>query len=317
MARCDLPAVAAAGCERGHCFSWLRRPPGRAHDCRREHGVPAQHGRVHAVQLLSVAGAQASAYLVQEHAVSHACSERSPRRAHGFRRHTAGIHGDQSVRLHGRSTIPRHPAPSRRHGRPHGRRACLPRHARLDDRHRSAAPGQRTHMSYRSHADLGGQSGHGRVIPEPEGELLFHAAWEPKALALTLAMGATGAWNIDMSRSARETLPNYASLSYYALWIEGLQKLLAERRLLQETEMLAGRMLDSPGVVPRVLKAADVPPALAFGAPTQRTPTTPARFAIDDRVRTRHGDVPHHTRLPHYASGRIGRIDRIHGVHVF
>jgi len=172
-------------------------------------------------------------------------------------------------------------------------------------------------MSYRSHADLGGQSGHGRVIPEPEGELLFHAAWEPKALALTLAMGATGAWNIDMSRSARETLPNYASLSYYALWIEGLQKLLAERRLLQETEMLAGRMLDSSGVVPRVLKAADVPPALAFGAPTQRTPTTPARFAIDDRVRTRHGDVPHHTRLPHYASGRIGRIDRIHGVHVF
>ena len=171
-------------------------------------------------------------------------------------------------------------------------------------------------MSYYSHADLGGQLGHGRVIPEPEGEL-FHAAWEPKALALTLAMGATGAWNIDMSRSARETLPNYEALSYYALWIEGLQKLLAQRGLLREAEVLAGRVLDPPGAVPRVLKASDVARALAHGAPTQRTPTTAARFALGDSVRTRSGDVPHHTRLPHYARGKTGRIERIHGVHVF
>ena len=32
-------------------------------------------------------------------------------------------------------------------------------------------------MSYHSYADLGGTSGHGRVIPEPEGEL-FHAAFD-------------------------------------------------------------------------------------------------------------------------------------------
>jgi nitrile hydratase len=171
-------------------------------------------------------------------------------------------------------------------------------------------------MTYESHADLGGQSGYGRVIPEPEGEL-FHAAWEPKALALTLAMGATGAWNIDMSRSARETLPHYGSTSYYALWIEGLQKLLAERGLMREAEVLAGRMLDPPGAVPRVLQAGDVPRALAFGAPTQRTPTTAARFAVGNAVRTRQGNVPHHTRLPRYASGKRGHIERIHGVHVF
>lgn len=171
-------------------------------------------------------------------------------------------------------------------------------------------------MSYESHADLGGQSGHGRIVPEPEGEL-FHAAWEPKALALTLAMGGTGSWNIDISRSARETLPNYASLSYYALWIEGLQKLLTERGLVRAAELLEGRMIDPPAAVPRVLKAADVPRALAFGSPTQRTPTSAARFAVGDTVRTRHGSVPHHTRLPRYASGKAGRIERIHGVHVF
>ncbi|MDE2360671.1 MAG: nitrile hydratase subunit beta, partial [Betaproteobacteria bacterium] len=82
-------------------------------------------------------------------------------------------------------------------------------------------------MSYASHADLGGKRGCGAVVPEREGEL-FHEAWEPRALALTLAMGATGAWNLDMSRAARETLPDYAELSYYRIWLAALEKLLQE-----------------------------------------------------------------------------------------
>jgi hypothetical protein len=68
-------------------------------------------------------------------------------------------------------------------------------------------------MTYQSHADLGGQDGHGVVSPEPEGEL-FHANWERMALALTLAMGATGTWNLDKSRSVRETISDYDSLTY-------------------------------------------------------------------------------------------------------
>jgi len=82
-------------------------------------------------------------------------------------------------------------------------------------------------MNYTTHADLGGQPGHGRVQPEAEGEL-FHAPWEPRVLALTLAMGATGAWNIDMSRAARETLPNYRDLSYYEIWFAALRKLVRD-----------------------------------------------------------------------------------------
>ena len=57
-------------------------------------------------------------------------------------------------------------------------------------------------MSYTSYADFGGQDGFGAIVPEPEGEL-FHADWEPRALALTLAMGATGSWNIDQSQIGR------------------------------------------------------------------------------------------------------------------
>jgi nitrile hydratase len=54
--------------------------------------------------------------------------------------------------------------------------------------------------------DMGGAQGFGPVQPEVH-EPVFHAAWERRALALTLAMGATGQWNIDMSRSRRESLP--------------------------------------------------------------------------------------------------------------
>ena len=51
--------------------------------------------------------------------------------------------------------------------------------------------------------DMGGVHGFGAVCPEP-GEPVFHAEWERRAFALTLAMGATGEWNLDASRFARE-----------------------------------------------------------------------------------------------------------------
>jgi nitrile hydratase subunit beta len=171
-------------------------------------------------------------------------------------------------------------------------------------------------MVYRSRADLGGTAGQGRVIPEPEGEL-FHAPWEPQVLSLALAMGATGQWNLDMSRSARETLPDYADLSYYAIWLEALQKLLIERGLVHEDEIESGRALHAPRPVSRVLRGADVSGVLAKGSSTSRPPTAPAAFALGAQVRMRSAPVPHHTRLPGYARGKIGRIEHIHGVHVF
>ena len=171
-------------------------------------------------------------------------------------------------------------------------------------------------MSYLSHADLGGQSGHGPITPEPEGEL-FHAPWEARALALTLAMGATGAWNIDMSRAARETLPDYAELGYYEIWIAALQRLLDARGLLRSDELAAARSLHPAPALPRVLAAADVAKVLAAGAPTLRPTTAPAALRVCQRVRTRACAVPHHSRLPSYVRGKCGVIERAHGMHVY
>ena len=136
-------------------------------------------------------------------------------------------------------------------------------------------------------------------------------------LALTLAMGATGAWNLDMSRAARETLPDYARLSYYEIWIAGLQKLLDERGMLRADELAAARALVPPVAVPRVLAAADVAAALARGAPTLRPANAPARWQVGTRVRAYAGAIGHHTRLPAYVRGHVGTIERVHGMHVF
>ncbi len=75
--------------------------------------------------------------------------------------------------------------------------------------------------------------------------------------------------------------------------------------------------MQPPRSLPRKLLAADVAAALAKGSPTERAAAAPARFAVGDAVRLYAGEVPHHTRLPHYARGKRGVIERVHGAHVF
>lgn len=174
----------------------------------------------------------------------------------------------------------------------------------------------RAGTTYVNHADLGGTTGHGPIVPEPEG-VVFHHDWEAKALAITLAAGASGRWNIDMSRRYRETLPEYADLTYYEIWIAALSRMLVERGLVTADELAAGHAIDEPAEVAGILTAERVAPALARGGPTERAPRGPARFAVGDRVRTRPGGVDHHTRLPGYVAGRVGTIERAHGAHVY
>lgn len=171
-------------------------------------------------------------------------------------------------------------------------------------------------MNYHSHADLGGQEGHGPVRPEHE-EPLFHAPWEPRVFALTLAMGATGLWNIDTTRAARETLADYRTLSYYQIWLAGLEKLLIQTGAAQADEITDGRSIRAALPIGRVLHAQDVAAMLARGAPTARHAAAPARFTLGQAVCTSAEAPRHHTRLPGYARGKRGVIERVHGTHVF
>ena len=89
--------------------------------------------------------------------------------------------------------------------------------------------------------DMGGQMGFGPVLPEPD-EPPFHAEWEKRALAVTLACGAMGHWSIDASRHARETLHplDYLGSSYYEIWIKALEKLLKAEGFISDDELRAG-----------------------------------------------------------------------------
>ncbi len=86
--------------------------------------------------------------------------------------------------------------------------------------------------------DLGGMHGFGPIDPEPN-EPVFHADWERRTFALTLAMGAWGKWNIDMSRFARERMPpaEYLRTGYYEHWLFGLEKLLIDHGFLTKAEI--------------------------------------------------------------------------------
>jgi len=167
--------------------------------------------------------------------------------------------------------------------------------------------------------DLGGMMGFGPVNPEPD-EPVFHAAWERRALGLTLCCGALGEWNLDIGRHARESLhpADYLSSSYYEIWTKGLLKLLSERKLVSPAEVEAGHKIEAPRPTARPpLKAENVPTVLAKGGPTDRLLDRAPLFAAGDRVRTHNINPTGHTRLPRYARGKLGVIERRHDAFVF
>jgi nitrile hydratase beta subunit len=166
--------------------------------------------------------------------------------------------------------------------------------------------------------DLGGMHGFGKVHPE-RNEPVFHADWEKRAFALTLAMGTPGGWNIDMARFARENRKpaDYLSMSYYQIWFAALETMLAERGLVGSDEIEAGRSLHPPKPVTRTLSPGDVAQVLYRGGPTERETNTKPAFKAGAKVRAKNINPLTHTRLPRYVRGHRGTIERVIGCHVF
>ena len=166
--------------------------------------------------------------------------------------------------------------------------------------------------------DMGGVDGFGPVRPEAD-EPVFHAEWERRAFALTLAMATPGGWNIDMSRFARENRSpaNYLSKSYYQVWLAGLEQLMEERGLVSREEIDSGGVMLPRKPDVRVLSSENVAAVLRRGGPTERGATAKALFVVGDRVRAKNIHPQGHTRLPRYVRGHVGVIDRLHGCHVF
>jgi nitrile hydratase subunit beta len=166
--------------------------------------------------------------------------------------------------------------------------------------------------------DMGGVAWSGPVKPESN-EPVFHAEWERRAFAITLAMAMPGGWNIDMSRFAREDRPpkEYLSRSYYQIWFDGLERLMLERGLIASDEIAAGKSLHPARPVAKTLTPDGVAAMLHRGGPTEREARTPALFTVGDRVHAKTIHPATHTRLPQYVRGHAGIIERVLGCHVF
>jgi nitrile hydratase beta subunit len=166
--------------------------------------------------------------------------------------------------------------------------------------------------------DLGGMMGFGPV-PIEANEPVFHGEWERRVFAMTLAAGFTGQWNIDMARSARESLPppQYLASSYYEIWFEGLKRLLIARGLVSAAELAQGQALAPAAAGVSATPRERVAVVLARGGPTERSAPAPARFGLGDAVRTLNLHPTSHTRLPRYARDKAGTVVAIHGTHVF
>ena len=166
--------------------------------------------------------------------------------------------------------------------------------------------------------DMGGMHCFGEVDLDDE-DTLFHEKWEKQVLALTLAMGATGTWNIDQSRSARESLPApfYLSAGYYRIWLAALENLLVHHALVDPAELQSGVCTTPAATVQRVLLADDVRAALAAGSSSVRETSSQPQFDVGAEVVVRNLHKASHTRLPAYIRQRRGRVARVHGCHVF
>jgi nitrile hydratase subunit beta len=166
--------------------------------------------------------------------------------------------------------------------------------------------------------DMGGMHGMGSIQNEKD-EPVFHERWEARTFALTLVMAAWRKWTLDGSRHERELIPaaEYLRMSYYEKWLAALVELLVKSSLVTGAEVESGKPApSSPKAIPR-LTADKVLPLVARGQPASRDVALVPRFQLGQRVRARNIHPTGHTRLPRYTRGKLGTIDRDHGVFVF
>ncbi len=167
--------------------------------------------------------------------------------------------------------------------------------------------------------DMGGMHGMGPIQVE-KNEPVFHERWEARTYAMTRAIGAWRKWNIDTGRYHIEIIPpaDYLRMSYYEKWFVRMVDLLVKTGLITAKEAEtgkpdAGSAKQMPPLTPDRVPAT----ALNRNIPSSVDPAIAPRFHAGQIVRARNIHPTGHTRLPRYARGKTGRIDRDHGVHNF
>jgi nitrile hydratase subunit beta len=162
--------------------------------------------------------------------------------------------------------------------------------------------------------DLGGMQGMGPIEYE-NNEPVFHAGWEARVYAMNRSLGATGKLKPPSVRAPIESLTalEYMRTSYYEKWFTSLIERMVAGGLVTRAEIENGRPAEGSAKSVPALSAADVPAFMRRIPPRRDDPVAP-RFQIGQHVRARNINPVTHTRLPRYARGKVGTIERDRGV---
>ncbi len=166
--------------------------------------------------------------------------------------------------------------------------------------------------------DMGGMHGLGPIEIEPDAPV-FHAPWEGRVMALGDAMGPWGSWSVDRFRYLRETIApvDYLTKPYYEQWLMTFLRLFREDGLVSGAELASGRPDEgAPKHEPKI-RPADIGRVAGREDTARRKDGKAARFRPGDAVVARTISPSGHTRLPRYARGKRGVVDRDHGLFVF
>jgi nitrile hydratase subunit beta len=166
--------------------------------------------------------------------------------------------------------------------------------------------------------DMGGMHGMGPVHAE-QNEPVFHEAWEGRVYAMNRAMRAWRKWSLDTDRYAIEVLPpaEYLRMSYYERWLTRLERQVVEYGLITSEEMASGKAAANGTRLTPALTMATSARWLNRGLASSHDPAVRPLFKVGERVRARNIHPTGHTRLPRYARGKIGVVERDHGVYLF
>ena len=162
--------------------------------------------------------------------------------------------------------------------------------------------------------DMGGMHGFGPVQPE-KNEPVFHERWEGRVYAMAIAVGRAvrlpGNFRYEL-----ELIPpaDYLRMSYYEKWLTSLAERLVAAGVVTRDEIQRGKAArGAPRRTPPTATQLVAPVTAGSPPPGERAEP---RFRVGQRVRARNINPVGHTRLPRYARGKVGIVERDHGVTV-
>jgi nitrile hydratase len=166
--------------------------------------------------------------------------------------------------------------------------------------------------------DMGGMDGFG-PIPIEQDEPVFHAPWEGRVWALNSALGALGKWNIDAGRYEMEQLDPalYLQSIYYQRWLYRTENILIAHGMVTTQELETPPEQRKVARQGQALSVEEIFTRQRQARSARVDAEIPAQFKTGDKVRARNIHPKGHTRLPRYVRGKVGVIDRDHGVFIF